>query len=109
MSALQALERVCDQLIDLGIPLRNVVTILLEDCTNLAMVGLAVGLIVRHLENADRLLDPYLANPIVWHLEFGRIVHEDSGLAASSEGISKPERRKWSLPRSGNGARFGCR
>ena len=97
MSALQALERVCDQLIEIGIPLANIVTALLDGCENLAMVGLVVGLLVRHLENADRLLDPYLAEPMIWHLEFGRLVHESSGLAASSEGIVQPERRQWSL------------
>ena len=97
MSALQALERVCDQLITLGIPLENVVAILLDGCENLAMVGLVVGLLVRHLEDADRLLDPYLAEPMVWHHEFGRMVQENSGLAASSEGIVHADRRKWSL------------
>ena len=61
------------------------------------MVGLVVGLLVRHLEDADRLLDPYLAEPMIWHHEFGRMVHESSGLAASSEGIVQAERRKWSL------------
>ena len=52
MSALQALERVCDQLIEIGIPLANIVAILLDGCENLAMVGLVVGLLVRHLEDA---------------------------------------------------------
>jgi hypothetical protein len=61
------------------------------------MVGLGVGLLVRHLEDAHRLLDPYLAEPMIWHLEFGRLVHESSGLAASSEGIVQAERRQWSL------------
>ena len=97
MSALQALERVCDQLIGIGIPLANIVASLLDGCENLAIVGLVVGLLVRHLENADRLLDPCLAEPMIWHLEFGRVVNEGSGLAASSEGIVQAERRQWSL------------
>ncbi|MGO9964164.1 MAG: hypothetical protein ACLPUG_12130 [Acidimicrobiales bacterium] len=97
MSALQALERVCDQLVDISIPLDNIVAILLDNCENLAMVGLVVGLLVRHLEEAGRLLDPYLAEPMVWHQEFGRMVQENSGLAASSEGILHAERRKWSF------------
>jgi hypothetical protein len=97
MSALQALERVCDQLITAGIPLANIVSILLDGCENLAMVALVVGLLVRHLDDADRLLDPYLSEPFIWHQEFGRMVHESSGLAASSEGISHAERRTWSL------------
>jgi DNA-binding transcriptional ArsR family regulator len=97
MSALQALERVCDQLVEIGIPLGNIVATLLDGCENLAMVGLVVGLLVRHLEDRGRLLDPYLAEPMIWHLEFGRVVHESSGLAASSEGIVLAERRQWSL------------
>ena len=97
MSALQALERVCDQLIEIGIPLANIVATLLDGCENLAMVGLVVGLLVRHLEEADRLLDPYLAEPMIWHHEFSRVVSESSGLAASSDGLAQPERRRWSL------------
>jgi hypothetical protein len=97
MSALQALERVCDQLIDIGIPLTNIVATLLDGCENLAMVGLVVGLLVRHVERADRLLDPYFAEPTIWEHEFMRVVHESSGLAASSDGVVAPERRQWSL------------
>ncbi|AUG76091.1 hypothetical protein CFP65_1181 [Kitasatospora sp. MMS16-BH015] len=97
MSALQALEQVCDQLVEADIPLATLVAILLEDCANLAMVGLVVGLLVRHLERADRLLDRYLTEPVIWHLEFGRVVHEASGLGASSDGLTAPERRRWSL------------
>ncbi|MGH2892600.1 MAG: hypothetical protein ACRDPM_04930 [Solirubrobacteraceae bacterium] len=97
MSALQALERVCDQLVEIGIPVANVVATLLTGCENLAMIGLIVGLLVRHLENADRLLDFYLAEPMIWDLEFMRIVHESGGLAAPSDGLVALERRTWSL------------
>jgi hypothetical protein len=97
MSALQALERVCDQLAAADFPLANIVAVLLDGCENLAMPGLVVGLLVRHLEDAGRLLDPYLAEPVVWHLEFARLTGEGSGLAASSEGIVRAERRRWSL------------
>ena len=97
MSALQALEYMCDQLIKADIPIRNLVPLLLEGCENLAMVGLVMGVLVRHLEAADDLLDPYFIEPIIWHLEFGRVANEDNGLAAGSEGIEAPERRKWSL------------
>ena len=44
------------------VPLANIVAVLLDGCENLAMPGLAVGLLVRHLENAGRLLDRYLTN-----------------------------------------------
>lgn len=95
-SALQALERECDSLIESGAPLRRLLPILLHGCENLAMVGLVVGLLVRHLENAEDLLDPYLAEPHVWEFEFSRLVHEMNGPAASSEGLVSPERRNWS-------------
>ena len=97
MSALQALERVCDQLIEMDIPIANIVATLLDGCENLAMLGLVVGLLVRHLEKSDRLIDPYLAEPTGWHEEFGRVVNERSGIAAASDGIVAPERRHWSL------------
>ena len=96
-SALQALERVCDQRITNGTPISTIVSILLYGCENLAIVGLVVGLLVRHLEDADRLLDPYLAEPLIWELEFKRVVSENRGFAATSEGVVAPERRKASL------------
>ena len=101
MSALQALERWCDQLVAAAIPLANIVAILLDGCESLAMVALVVGLLVRHLDDADRLLDPFLSEPVVWELEFGRMVHESSGLAASSEGVAHADRRRWSLREAG--------
>ena len=96
-SALQALERMCDQLIAADIPVSTVVSILLDGCENLAMVGLVVGLIVRHLEDADHLLDPYLTESLIWRHEFARVVNETSGIAGDSEGLVAPERRHWSL------------
>jgi len=101
MSALEALERACDQLAAADVPLANIVAVLLDGCQNLAMLGLAVGLLVRHLEDAGRLLDRYLAEPDIWHLEFARLAHESSGLGASSEGIVQAERRRWSLREAG--------
>jgi hypothetical protein len=97
LSGLQALERVCDHILGLGMPLKRLVSMLLDGCENLAMVSLVVGLIVRHLENAGTLLDPYLAEPDLWHLEFNRVVHDHGMLVSSSDGIDHPERRHWSL------------
>ena len=97
LSALQALERVCDQLIEIRIPIGRLVAILLDGCQNLAMISLIVGLLVRHLENADHLLDLYLAEPFIWHQEFGRVVSDRDMWAADSEGLVAPERRNWSL------------
>ena len=97
MSALQALERVCDQFIESDVPVGVLVEILLDGCENLAMVGLIVGLLVRHLERSERLLDPYFAEPLIWRLEFARMPEELGGLKAGSEGLVAPDRRNWSL------------
>jgi hypothetical protein len=97
MSALLALERVCDQLIEAGLPLDRLVPFLLKDCNNLAMPGFVVGVLVRHLDKAGKLLDPFLADPRIWHLEFARAASELSGLAASSEGVDRADRRQWTL------------
>ena len=100
ISALRALERVTDQLIKQGIPIRGLVTILLSSCENLAMVGLVVGLLVRHLEDTDDLLDPFLTEPLVWRQEFARVVYEANPFAGDSNDLVAPERRKWSLRES---------
>ena len=97
MSALQALELTCDQLIKNHAPVETLVSMLLDGCENLAMVGLVVGILVRHLDVADTLLDSYLIEPLIWRYEFRRVVGEHSMLAASLEGIKAPERREWSL------------
>ena len=96
VSALRALERVCDQLLSNGAAPDRLAALLLDGCENLAMPGLVVGLVVRHIERAGTSLDPFLAEPLVWRLEFVRVVHEASLLAASSEGLVAPERRSWS-------------
>ena len=97
MSALQALERVCDQLLAMDIRPERLVELLLDGCDSLAMPALAVGVLVRHIEGVNDLLDRFLAEPYVWHLEFARVTNETAGLAASSEGIANPTRRHWSL------------
>jgi hypothetical protein len=98
MSALQALEVVTDELIASGVPVTRLVPLLLNDADNLAMPALVVGLLVRHLEQAEEALDPFLVEPLVWHLEFNRSVHDrSSGLAATIPNIAAPERRSWTL------------
>lgn len=77
MSALLAVERFADHLVDtLGLPLAAVTQLLLRDCHNLAMPGLVVGLLIRHLDSAGDLLDPWLIRPELWHLEISRVVAE---------------------------------
>ena len=96
-SALQALERVCDELIVQGIPIKELVAILLDGCENLAMVGFIVGFMVRHLEQANHLLDPYLTEPFIWRQEFVRVASEASPLAPDSEEVVASDRRNWSF------------
>lgn len=76
MSALMAVERFLDQAHMAGIGLRNLVTVALRDCHNLAMPGLVVGFLVRHINEVTDELDPWLAEPSIWRLEFGRVTSE---------------------------------
>jgi hypothetical protein len=77
MSALLAVERFADHLVDaLGVPLEKVVELLLRDCHNLAMPGLVVGLLVRHLDRAGVLMDRWVVQPELWRLEFSRAATE---------------------------------
>jgi len=97
MSALQALELVCDQLLTAPIRVERLIETLLDDCENLAMPGLVVGVIVRHLESAGTLLDPFLSEPLVWHLEFTRVVGEHSSLSSGAGDVVNAHGRAWSL------------
>lgn len=95
MSALQAMERLADGWLGQGISPKEIVEVLLDGCENLAIPGLLFGLLVRHLENVDIELDPFLAEPVVWELEFGRRLNEYFGLRATTEGLVNLERRQW--------------
>lgn len=97
VSALQGLERECERLIEAGLPLGKLIPILLDGCENLAMVGLAVGILVRHAEAAERLLDPFIAEPLVWHLDAVRAAEELSPMVTRTEDLPKQDRRRWSL------------
>ena len=72
MSALQACELLCERLIEAQAPIDRIITMLLDGCENLAMVGLIVGLLIRHVEQATPTIDSYLVEPIIWELEFSR-------------------------------------
>lgn len=77
VSALLAVERFADYLLDtLRLPAARVVELLLHDCHNLAMPGLAAGLMVRHPDLAGNLMDGWLARPELWHLEAARAAAE---------------------------------
>jgi hypothetical protein len=99
MSALQALEYVTEERIKAGVPAPHLVQLLLEDADNLAMPPLALAILVRHLEDVENTLDPFLVEPEVWDLEFTRAVHEHhrNGMTAQTAELENPERRHWSL------------
>jgi hypothetical protein len=97
MSALQALEIVSDEFIKAGVPVARLVPMLLEGAESLAMPGVVLGMLVRHLEEAGDALDPFLVEPSVWELEFTRCAHEHSGLGAHVPGLVGLDRRSWNL------------
>jgi len=98
MSALQALEVVADQLIEAGAHPGDLATIFLDDCENLAMPGLALGMLVRNLERAGEALDSFLIEPCIWRLESERYVAEHSMMmTAPSDTVNASARRKWTL------------
>jgi hypothetical protein len=98
MSALAALEWVCDGFVNQsGKSLEYLVPFLLRDCNNLAMPSLVLGILVRHLEDAGELIDPFLAEPELWDLELSRALNERMGYPSQTEGIAAPERRSWGL------------
>lgn len=98
MSALQALEFVTDEIVRLGVPIVRLVPVLLEGAESLAMPGLVLGMLVRHLETVGDALDPFLVDPLIWKLEFSRSVHEQTSfLAAQVPGLDGLDRRSWSL------------
>jgi hypothetical protein len=95
LSALQAMERVAERWLRVGVTAEAAVEILLHECENLAVPGMLFGLLTRNLEDVGSLIDPFLAEPLVWHAEFARRTSEYIGWKASSEGLVHPERRAW--------------
>lgn len=95
MSALQAMERAIETCLAHGIPAHRVVEIALKGCENLAMPGMLYGVLVRHAGQVGDAIDPFLAEPAVWQLEFARTTHEYSGLAATTNGLKNLDRRRW--------------
>ncbi|WP_327386793.1 trypsin-like serine peptidase [Streptomyces sp. NBC_01207] len=95
MSALQAMERLADMWLSQGVSPKRVVEVLLHGCENLAVPGMLFGLLARHIEKVGTELDLFLAEPVVWDLEFARTTSEYSGLRAITEGLANLERRRW--------------
>lgn len=99
MSALQALEFVTEEFIRLGVATpQELCGVMIEEAETLAMPALALGILVRHLEDVGDAIDPYLVEPAVWQFEFSRALNDQtSGLASRIPELPNPERRKWSL------------
>ncbi|EWM09705.1 hypothetical protein [Kutzneria sp. 744] len=97
ISALLAVERFADHLVSLEVPLMTVVEWLLRDCNNLAMPGLVVGFLIRHLNRAGDLLDEWLTAPDIWDLEFARATQEGLHHAhgADPEDVVGRDRRRF--------------
>ena len=101
MSALQALELLCDKILEEeAMPPSQLIRTLLSGCENLAMPALVYGLMVRHVEGFGSLIDPFLTEPSVWQLEATRVSQEYSGVAARATPPKLEmavERRKWTV------------
>lgn len=98
MSALQALEFVSEEFLRVGIRAAELTPILLKGAESLAMPALALGILSRHLDTADDVIDPYLVEPLVWDLEISRAVGDQTrGFAAQIPDLKNADRRTWSL------------
>lgn len=99
MSALQAVEFITEDKINSGEPLSEIVGVLLTDAESLAMIGLVLGILIRHLDKAGRLIDPFLAEPLFWKLESRRVIQIRVGPRSMSElpELNNVDRRYWEL------------
>jgi hypothetical protein len=97
MSALLAVERYFDQALAHGVSMSLLVQVLLRDAHNLAMPGLVVGALVRHLDTVTTELDEWLVHPAVWELESSRRAHEGvlHVQGRDADDIPGRDRRNW--------------
>ena len=98
VSALRALEYASDKRIQAGAQPAQIADELLGAAESLAMVALVFGILVRHLETAVETLDPFLAEPLIWHLEASRAAHERTGMSSPDPpDLVNTDRRIWNL------------
>ncbi len=98
MSALQAMERLLDQLLEAGVPMSAIVHVLLKDCENLAVPALLLGIMIRHIEVSQEAIEPFLAEPMIWILDSSRVTHEHIDVHAPySDQLVHSERRTTTL------------
>lgn len=77
MSALLAVEQFIDNLFEkCDVPAKEILEWLLRDCHNLAVPGLIVGFLTRHLGQCGNLLDSFLVRSEIWLLEISRVTGE---------------------------------
>lgn len=94
MSALQAVERWFDEMVADGAPVKDTIAALLDGCENVAMVGLVVGCMIRHLAKDPEVLLPYLREPLVWRFDSLRVTYDTVGFGrATDDGIANSEMR----------------
>ena len=75
---LLAVEQFADSLLDSGFSVDQVTNLLLSQSPSVTMVGLAVGMSIRHLDLSEpsEALMCWLRQPIMWHLESARSASE---------------------------------
>ncbi len=96
MSALMALEVAVDEWIRAGVAIPTITHCLLKNAESLAMAGFVYGILVRHIDEAGELLEPWLAIPEIWRLELRRTMDEQVGRRwAEADKVDHPERRTW--------------
>ena len=94
MSALQALELVCDRILEREEMMPgDLIGALLSGCENLAMPAFAYGLMVRHIERFDGVIDAFLVEPHIWNMEDRRLQYEALGYSRGSGPVVAAERR----------------
>lgn len=96
ISALLAVERIADELLDAGYDLPSIGNFLLSGAQNLAIVGLWVGFLIRHIDQVGKELDELLTAPEVWHYEAARYAGDQSLFHAQQPAdCHHEERRQW--------------
>ena len=101
---LLAVEQFADSLLDSGFSVDQVTNLLLSQSPSVPMVGLAVGMSIRHLDLSEpsEALMCWLRQPIMWRLEIARSTMELTGFGnIGNNDVAGAELRKLSLRDAG--------
>lgn len=97
VNILLAIERFADQLIAAGMTVDQVTEILLRDTHSVPLVGLCVGLCMRHLD-VDAPSEAFMCwmrQRDIWELEIARLSHETIGFGfLSTNEVAHEDRRR---------------